>query len=780
MPSASLYSLLQEFPSGIIIIADGPEQKTPVITYSNSIANQIFNISQAEKDAEIMKNFQIECKKYQKREFNKLTNITLYDEIFKNENTNKTEGWFFGDSIILIKMQFLMNYTLISVDNLTEERKEIRNKLLKSISYQHLNTLHHELNNPLNNLINTVEEIEKQRLNLSVFLIKTVIKKFILYSKNIFDEALQSEQDICIFSIKFMFEKLFKKFKTLYDYKHITFDIDKTLKALDSFTIKSFDYYFKEFVRNLLLLLYYEVPKNSAVSITVDYVETSQRLSMSFRNDNKSTVIAEPENVVDTAFDNSLDDDNRVQTIEITKEIIMKIAVMLNANISFPENCDIILVFELNNVMKGADLSDDSDDNVEEFSTERNKIVDVPIFSSMATFNYLKEGLKGIGKNSSKIITQNIANSKYESTASTTITSKKNQSVNSSNSNSFGNKTRPSTTYMRVKTYGGKLMANRGYTEGKRKTKKPLNSIAELNQRNKDSIIDKYTKSPSTNTYLDIGYSNNVNCKSYTRMFYTNMGNNKSNLTQDCPLNGLTLNTQYKSNLLQNQPSMKSSYNYYNSNSKRRGTNISCYNIKKNSSLTSIFMDDDIQFKTKKFPSKKMITISPLERNNLLNNSFCQTATNIDTIVNEEPHQSPRLNSHTLNEFSLRKKDILLVDDEDFNLITLQSCLKAERLLADTASNGEEGIQKIKENGNYKLIFMDVCMPVMDGIQACRIIQELVDKKEINTKVSVLILSGHSKETVWYHMEKLSVVKRFVQKPLTRKKLKNILQDYYY
>ena len=86
---------------------------------------------------------------------------------------------------------------------------------------------------------------------------------------------------------------------------------------------------------------------------------------------------------------------------------------------------------------------------------------------------------------------------------------------------------------MRVKTYGGKLMANRGYTEGKRKTKKPLNSIAELNERNKDSIIDKYTKSPSTNTYLDIGYSNNVNCKSYTRMFYTNMGNNKSNLTQD-------------------------------------------------------------------------------------------------------------------------------------------------------------------------------------------------------------------------------------------------------
>ena len=52
--------------------------------------------------------------------------------------------------------------------------------------------------------------------------------------------------------------------------------------------------------------------------------------------------------------------------------------------------------------------------------------------------------------------------------------------------------------------------------------------------------------------------------------------------------------------------------------------------------------------------------------------------------------------------------------------------------------------------------------------------------EEVTEKVNVIILSAHSKETVWYQIEMLTVVKRFVQKPLTRRKLKSILQDYYY
>ena len=168
----------------------------------------------------------------------------------------------------------------------------MRKKLLRSISYQHLNTLHHELNNPLNNLINTVEELDDeslQRVNLSVLLIKTVIKKFILYSKNIFDDALQDEQIFSIFCLHFLFEKMSRKFKILYDYKHITFNIDENLIFLNNFRIKSEQYYLKEFIRNIFLFLYYEIPKNSKMKIKYDYIEQSKRLSMSFMVESTNT-----------------------------------------------------------------------------------------------------------------------------------------------------------------------------------------------------------------------------------------------------------------------------------------------------------------------------------------------------------------------------------------------------------------------------------------------------------------------------------------------------------
>jgi CheY-like chemotaxis protein len=74
---------------------------------------------------------------------------------------------------------------------------------------------------------------------------------------------------------------------------------------------------------------------------------------------------------------------------------------------------------------------------------------------------------------------------------------------------------------------------------------------------------------------------------------------------------------------------------------------------------------------------------------------------------------------------------------------------------------------------------MDVYMPIMDGIQACKIIQEMYQQGQVNQKVSVIIVSAHSKETIIHQIEKLTVVKKFCQKPLNRKKLKSILHFFY-
>jgi len=42
----------------------------------------------------------------------------------------------------------------------------------------------------------------------------------------------------------------------------------------------------------------------------------------------------------------------------------------------------------------------------------------------------------------------------------------------------------------------------------------------------------------------------------------------------------------------------------------------------------------------------------------------------------------------------------------------------------DTAYNGAEAVRLVKAGTNYKLIFMDINMPVMDGFEASVLIQE--------------------------------------------------------
>ena len=70
--------------------------------------------------------------------------------------------------------------------------------------------------------------------------------------------------------------------------------------------------------------------------------------------------------------------------------------------------------------------------------------------------------------------------------------------------------------------------------------------------------------------------------------------------------------------------------------------------------------------------------------------------------------------------------DILIIDDDAFSVFSLQTILKTNfNLESDFAYNGEEGIKKIiqksygkRNKGTYRLIFMDLNMPIMNGIQA--------------------------------------------------------------
>ena len=81
-----------------------------------------------------------------------------------------------------------------------------------------------------------------------------------------------------------------------------------------------------------------------------------------------------------------------------------------------------------------------------------------------------------------------------------------------------------------------------------------------------------------------------------------------------------------------------------------------------------------------------------------------------------------------INSDSCCEPRILVVDDSEMNIMVLQTMIRAEfNLEVESAADGLIAVNKFKaslqkdcgcENRAYRLIFMDIQMPNLDGLQA--------------------------------------------------------------
>lgn len=84
---------------------------------------------------------------------------------------------------------------------------------------------------------------------------------------------------------------------------------------------------------------------------------------------------------------------------------------------------------------------------------------------------------------------------------------------------------------------------------------------------------------------------------------------------------------------------------------------------------------------------------------------------------------------------------ILVVDDEPDILEFIEYNLKREGYLVFLGSNGQEAIEKAKQI-KPDLILLDVMMPIVDGIEACKSIRELPEFKT----TFIVFLTARSEE----------------------------------
>jgi signal transduction histidine kinase/DNA-binding response OmpR family regulator len=120
----------------------------------------------------------------------------------------------------------------------------------------------------------------------------------------------------------------------------------------------------------------------------------------------------------------------------------------------------------------------------------------------------------------------------------------------------------------------------------------------------------------------------------------------------------------------------------------------------------------------------------------------------------------------------IRKLNILIVDDEEYNRLLFKTILNRWSIKYSEAGNGREAIELVKNN-HYDLLFMDARMPGLDGLDATKIIRDELKIKPEN--LPVICISAASLNDDWDKYEKAGM-NAFLEKPFTEEMLLTTIQ----
>lgn len=133
-------------------------------------------------------------------------------------------------------------------------------------------------------------------------------------------------------------------------------------------------------------------------------------------------------------------------------------------------------------------------------------------------------------------------------------------------------------------------------------------------------------------------------------------------------------------------------------------------------------------------------------------------------------------NNYTHEDVNFEHEKVLLVEDNEVNLEIQKKLLELYNLKVDIAKDGKDGIDKILKNINkYKIIFMDISMPVMNGYEVIEYLNENISDRNFKIVALTAFSSSYDRKKVFdFGFDE------FLSKPIEEKELLKILNKYIY
>jgi len=198
------------------------------------------------------------------------------------------------------------------------------------------------------------------------------------------------------------------------------------------------------------------------------------------------------------------------------------------------------------------------------------------------------------------------------------------------------------------------------------------------------------------------------------------------------------------------------------------------FNVKRGETMN---IENDLDFSNEKdvlYSSQRISTERDFFQFSNFINKHCLETHNSDFLA---------LNKGKALEETKEKPEILIVDDDSFNLMALEAILSKFKLKSIRAFNGEQALQKIKEKHQlfpektaFSLVLLDYHMPIKDGIETTEEIRRMIIQEDLK-EFPIIACTAYGARDLVERWEEAGM-SDFLVKPISFQRLENILRKY--